>query len=241
MFDSGVRAARGLCVRRVKRLPAGAYRGSVNVHKMMASCQLFGIDMTARSPAKSLASARKPTAKRGPAGRGASASESVGIVSSAHLVSPRSRELSEFEFGLIVAWNAYSRWAVHCMAAAGLSDLAITDVNTLHHVAHRGRAKKLADLCLIQNIEDTHVVGYSLKKLIALGMVQSERIGKEVWYSASDAGRRTVEAYRDVRERCLIESMAPDAQSNAQLGDLARLLRRLSGQYDQAARSAASL
>jgi predicted MarR family transcription regulator len=28
-------------------------------------------------------------------------------------------ELSEFEFGLIVAWNAFSRWAVRCMAAAG--------------------------------------------------------------------------------------------------------------------------
>ena len=32
-----------------------------------------------------------------------------GIVSSSHLVSSRSVELSEFEFGLIVAWNAFSR------------------------------------------------------------------------------------------------------------------------------------
>ena len=42
-----------------------------------------------------------------------------GIVSSSHLVSAKSVELSELEFGLIVAWNAFSRWAVRCMAAAG--------------------------------------------------------------------------------------------------------------------------
>jgi len=45
------------------------------------------------------------------------------IVSSAHLVSPHSAEMSEFEFGLIVAGNAFHRWIVHCMAAAGLKDL----------------------------------------------------------------------------------------------------------------------
>ena len=45
------------------------------------------------------------------------------IVSSAHLVSPKSAEMSEFEFGLIVAGNAFHRWIAHCMSAAGLKDL----------------------------------------------------------------------------------------------------------------------
>ena len=55
-----------------------------------------------------------------------SSRKGAGIVSSSHLVSPRSAELSEFEFGLIVAWNAFSRWAMRCMAAAGVGDLTIT-------------------------------------------------------------------------------------------------------------------
>ena len=38
------------------------------------------------------------------------------IVSSSHLVSEKSPELSEFEFGLIVANHAFARWAVRCMA-----------------------------------------------------------------------------------------------------------------------------
>jgi predicted MarR family transcription regulator len=163
------------------------------------------------------------------------------IVSSSHLVSSKSPELSEFEFGLIIAWNAYSRWAMRCMAAAGLPDLAITDINVLHHVHHRGRSKKLADLCLIQNVEDTHVISYSLKKLIALGVVAGERVGKEAVYSITPEGADVIERYREVRERCLIESMAPDGTDNTEIGDLARALRRLSGHYDQAARAAASL
>src|SRR3981189_1174244 len=97
-----------------------------------------------------------------------------GIVSSSPLVSPRSVELSEFEFGLIVAWNAFSRWAMRCMAAAGCPDLTITDVLVLHHINHRARNKKLADICFVLNYEDTHVVAYSLKKLLAAGLAKGD-------------------------------------------------------------------
>ena len=37
------------------------------------------------------------------------------IVSSAHLVSEKSAELSEFEFGLMIASEAFNRWVVRCM------------------------------------------------------------------------------------------------------------------------------
>jgi len=103
----------------------------------------------------------------------------VNIVSSAHLVSVRSPELSEFEFGLNTAYNAYSRWVVRCMGAAGVRDLTFLDVLVLHHVNHRGRAKRLADICFVLNVEDTHLVTYSLKKLVGLGLVAGERVGKE--------------------------------------------------------------
>ena len=163
------------------------------------------------------------------------------IVSSAHLVSPRSAEMSEFEFGLIVAGNAFHRWIVHCMSAAGLKDLMPLDVLVLHHVTHRARNKRLADICFIMNVEDTHLINYSLKKLQNLGVVVSSKSGKDVTYASTDAGRAAVERYRVVRESCLIEALNADASLNREIGELARLLRLLSGIYDQAARSAASL
>jgi predicted MarR family transcription regulator len=162
-----------------------------------------------------------------------------GIVSSSHLVSPRSVELSEFEFGLIVAWNAFSRWAVRCMAAAGCPDLTITDVLLLHHINHRARNKKLADICFVLNYEDTHVVAYSLKKLVAAGLARTDKAGKEVFYSPTEQGEAFVRQYREVREDCLVKSL--DTELNADIGELARLLRTMSGMYDQAARAATSL
>ena len=162
-----------------------------------------------------------------------------GIVSSSHLVSPRSVEASEFEFGMIVAWNAFSRWMVRCMAAAGVPDLTVTDVLVLHHVNHCARNKKLADICFVLNYEDTHVVAYALKKLVAAGLLRTERQGKEVFYLPTEAGEAAVKSYRAVREACLMDNIDP--QLNPNLGELARLLRVMSGVYDQAARAAASL
>lgn len=167
--------------------------------------------------------------------------KSAPIVSSAHLVSEHSAEMSEFEFGLIVAGNAFHRWIVHCMTAAGLRDLTPLDVLVLHHVTHRARDKRLADICFIMNIEDTHLVNYSLKKLQSSGVVQSNKSGKEVTYSSTELGMQHVQRYREVREKCLIEALHADASLNRDIGELARLLRVLSGVYDQAARAAASM
>jgi predicted MarR family transcription regulator len=163
------------------------------------------------------------------------------FVSSAHLVSPRSQELSEFEFGLILVSNAFMRWVVRCMAAAGLKDLTPLDVLLLHHVNHRAREKKLADICFMINIEDTHVVAYSLKKLVGLGLVKSEKRGKEVLFSTTPTGQDFIVRYREVREACLVAALSKDGSENQRLGEMAGFLRFLSGMYDQAARAATSL
>lgn len=162
------------------------------------------------------------------------------IVSSQHLVSPKSPELSEFEYGMIVAWHAFARWMLRCMNAAGIKDMAAIDVLVLHHVAHRDTDKRLADICFVLNVEDTHVVSYSLRKLAGLGLVRSKKQGKEAFFGATERGREVCLAYRDVREACLMPGFTGSAEDNAQLGELARLLRTLSGRYDQAARAAST-
>lgn len=163
------------------------------------------------------------------------------IVTSSHLVSEKSAELSEFEFGLNIAANAYNRWVVRCMAAAGIKDMTTTDVLVLHHVYHRDRPKKLADVCFILNVEDTHVVSYALKKLAAMKLVKSERNGKEVLFSATAAGSLLCRRYREVREACLLPGLSGEGGENARLGELAQFLRTVSGLYDQAARAATSI
>lgn len=163
------------------------------------------------------------------------------IVSSAHLASGKSAELSEFEFGMIVAVNAFNRWAVRCISAVGVKDMTITDVLVLHHVNHRAREKKLADIAFILNIEDTHIVNYSLKKLLALNLLHTEKRGKEVLYSTNEAGQAVCLRYFEIREQLLVSALNADGKESVEIAELGRFLRLLSGLYEQAARSAASL
>lgn len=171
---------------------------------------------------------RRFSTKRGP------------IVSSEHL-SRSAEELSEFEYGLIVAGHAFNRWMVRCMTASGLAELSALDVLVLHSVNHRERAKRQADICLVLNVEDTHTVTYALKKLAKLGLVSGEKHGKEIFFRATDDGRFTCTRYAEIREACLVESLESMGLDRDDMHQVAGMLRAMSGLYDQAARSAASL
>ncbi len=166
------------------------------------------------------------------------------IVSSAHLVSARVPDLSEVEFAAIMNWHAFARWIVRGMTAAGqgaILDLSVVDVLVLHHCQHRERPKRLSDLCLMVNVEDAHIVSYALKKLQKLGLIASERQGKERAYRVSEKGAELCASYRDIREQCLIDAVTTLGLTPEQLQGVASVLRTLSGLYDQASRSAMSM
>ena len=134
------------------------------------------------------------------------------IVSSRHLATTGGWQLSEFEFGLIVAYNGFSRWVNRCMAASGYPALG--------------------------TLEDAHTVNYAIKKLVKQGLVSGEKSGKEMLYSTTEEGVDLCNKYCDTREQCLIESLNADGD---ELREIAATLRTLSGVYDQAARAASSL
>lgn len=163
------------------------------------------------------------------------------IVSSRHLAEGEGWEASEFEYGLIIAFNAFSRWMVKCMAAVGHTEMSPLEILVLHNVNHRDREKRLSDICFLLNIEDMHTVNYALRKLSKAGLVASEKRGKEVFYRTSPDGAKLCQAYREVRQGCLLEGLARMDLSGDDLREIAAHLRALSGQYDQASRAASSL
>ncbi len=165
----------------------------------------------------------------------------VPIVSSEHLTSPDSWHLSEFEYGMIIANNAFTRWMVRCMNAAGYQDFSPLDVLVLHNVNHRNREKRLVDICFVLHVEDSHTVNYSLKKLVKLNLVGKEKRGKEIFYTTTVAGADACKEYRQIRERCLTSVYRTLEKDGSEISEAASLLRLLSGLYDQASRAAASL
>ena len=173
--------------------------------------------------------------------KSAAKSEIGPIVSAAHLAKGTLPALSEVEFGLILAQHAFGRWMVRGMAAAGVPGLAPLDILVLHTVSHRGRPKKLADICLVLNVEDTHTVTYALRKLEKLKLVSSRREGKEKVVNVTAAGEAACVRYAAIREALLVKAVKATGLAEPALSDLGGFLRALSGHYDQAARAATSL
>lgn len=151
-------------------------------------------------------------------------------------------ELSALELGMVVTGHAFARWIVRCMAATGMKDLTAIDVLVLLRVDDLGLAKKLGDICFVLNMEDSHVVSYSLKKLAGLGLVKGQKHGNEVLFSTSKPGHAACVRYAVAREKFMVSGLAgAGIEEQRSMSELARVLRSLSGRYDQAARAAASL
>ncbi|MDB5526870.1 MAG: winged helix DNA-binding domain protein [Rhizobium sp.] len=168
--------------------------------------------------------------------------QSIGpIVSSAHLAEGGSPGMSEIEYGLILASHAFSRWMVRCMAAAGVPGLSPIEVLILHTIRHRGREKKLADICLVLDIEDTHIATYAIRKLESAGLLTTGKAAKEKTVKITAKGAEACAGYAQIRERLLIDSTANARPAEATLSEVASLLRFMSGAFNQATRSAITL
>ena len=60
----------------------------------------------------------------------------------------------------------------------------------------------------------------------------------QTWFEVTEAGAALCERYRAIREKCLIEHLTTGEEENRRLVELARALRKISGDYDAAARAA---
>ena len=100
----------------------------------------------------------------------------------------------------------------------------------------------LADICFVLNVEDTHLVNYALKKLAKAGLLETEKRGKEAVHRTTEQGRTGRVRYREVPEYSSVAKVrALGPYDEPEIAAVARVLRALSGLYDQAARGAASL
>lgn len=148
--------------------------------------------------------------------------------------------LSELELALTVLWNCVRRWMTQRSKGSVVNGLSDLDVFLLHLLVYRNRPLRGMDLAFALSVDDMHLVTYSLKKLVRLEMISSERVGKEVFYTAIAKGRQHHSEFLEDRSRYLEPAMKYVTSGDYDIGELTTLLRALSGIYEQAARSAAS-
>lgn len=146
---------------------------------------------------------------------------------------------SEFEIALVVIGHSFGHWVERCAAAAGIEGLTTMDLLVLHYLRVRQRELKAGDIAFALSIESTHLVTYSLRKLLKLGQLAARKSGKETLFSAAPAAEAPFQAYSKVRRDCLVASLASMKNGEDLLRDVGEQLTRLAGIYEQAARSAA--
>jgi len=164
----------------------------------------------------------------------------VPIVSSSHLVTDESASLSEFEYALTMVNNAFHRWMLSSAQACELDNMSPLDILVIHNIHHRNRAKRITDIAFTLNIDDTHNVSYSVRKLTKRNLVSHQRKGKDTYYSVTKEGESFCLEYAKIREECLIKALE-QMNINDSLGEIAKTMRTLSGFYEQASRAASSL
>lgn len=154
------------------------------------------------------------------------------------VASAQSRELSEFEFSLIILMFGFQRWVVNCMEAAGFRGVNALDILVLHAVNHRARGRRLSEICMVLNIDDTHLVAYALKKLVAAGLVAISAQGRERHFETTPMGDRACMEYRQIREMFLIPALSWLSGERSVVRDAGAFMRTMTAIYDQAGRFA---
>jgi|GEM_PF-2044422 len=148
--------------------------------------------------------------------------------------------MNEFESSLAKTYLAFQRWADKCMLSVGELSLTFTDIIVLHAVTQCSHGMRLHDISFMLNIEDRHVVAYSLCKLENRGIIKGAKRGKEKFYHATQRGEEIKTAYQEVRWSLLISSISRLQGSETELKTCTEFLRIISGIYEQAARCATS-
>lgn len=149
---------------------------------------------------------------------------------------------TEMEFALMRAFEGFGRWQSECLAS--VSDLAASGPENalLHIIRMNERPKSIKELARLTNRDDIPNIQYSLRKLVGSGLVEKQGSGRSgVTYQATEEGRKVTDHYGAIRRKLLIERIQGVPGLNEQLSEVTKVLHTLTGIYEEAARSAATL
>ena len=150
-------------------------------------------------------------------------------------------DLAEAEFALMRAFEAFGRWQAECLGS--VVDLAVSGPENamLHIIRMNERPKSIKDLARLANREDIPNMQYSLRKLIAAGLVQKSGSGRSgVVYSVTEKGKLVTDRYADVRASLLAKAVQSVPELRHRLEDATTTLDLMTGIYEHVALSAAT-
>ncbi len=148
------------------------------------------------------------------------------------------QRLSTFEYDLITVMFGFFRWIETCMNASDVIGLNSLDILILHALSRRPKGQRLSEIGVVMNIDDTHLLAYSLKKLMNASLVEARRIGRERIFVTTSKGDTACANYHRVREKFLVRESAKRESDFTKFEKAAATLSDLAPMYDRAGRAA---
>ena len=148
---------------------------------------------------------------------------------------------TELEFALMRAFESFGRWQAECLVSASGLTLSGPENALLHIIRMNDRAKSIKELARLTNRDDIPNIQYSLRKMVADGLVTKQGTSRTgVTYAATDTGRAATDTYARIRRRLLVDELGALPDFTKRMAAATRVLNTLSGFYEEAARVAAT-
>ncbi|MEQ9815168.1 MAG: winged helix DNA-binding protein [Azospirillaceae bacterium] len=154
----------------------------------------------------------------------------------------RERMVADLEFSLEHAIQAFYRWKSECLAAVADGRLSGDDTAILNIIRMKDEPKRLSEVARLLNRTDTANIQYAIRKLVKLGLIESEggRSRKLTRYRVTVRGREVTDAYADMRASLLMPMIGSMDMGAADFERVSHFLDLMASLYSQCTQKAAA-
>jgi predicted MarR family transcription regulator len=148
--------------------------------------------------------------------------------------------ITELELLLWRSFHGFLRWQEGCELAVNGNSLTGNELSILHVVRMKERPKSIQDIARILNREDIFNIGYSVRKLVKMGLLEKskESSAKNAIFQVTKEGIKNTDNLAKARKEILITLLGK--KPRVDLLHLIQELSKIMTLYDEAARTTAA-
>lgn len=146
---------------------------------------------------------------------------------------------TEFEWALLRWYQAFDHYTLLALNMLGFHGMTTSESLIMNIVRLHDRPKPANMIASLLNREDIQNVQYSLRKLLAAGLIVKAEgaTGKNANLMVTNKGRRLCDEFASLRRQLLITHVAQLGNAEARLLYSAKTVSMLTGLYDEVGRT----
>ena len=152
---------------------------------------------------------------------------------------PLEAATTELEWALLRWYQAFDRYSLLTLSMLGFQGMTMPELAIVNIVGLHDRPKPANMIASLLNRDDIQNVQYSLRKLLATGLIMKAEggTGKNANLTVTKKGRRLCDEFASLRRQLLITHVAQLGNGEARLLYSAKTVSMLTGLYDEVGRT----